>query len=304
MKTLVVGGRGFIGRYTARAFATAGFEVSGIGHGAWPSHNEWGVANWTDVHVSVASLLNRADQIDVIVNCAGSGNVGYSFQNPLEDFDKNVRTTVEILEFVRLYSPKTIVLSISSAGVYGQSHTIPTPETATPRPVAPYGVNKWVSEELCRSYVSHFGLSVAVIRPFSVYGPGLRKQLLWDACRKLSAGKCLFFGTGKETRDWIHVTDVSRLLLTLATCNFGGFQILNAGTGRKTSNERILELLAHNLGVSDQISFAGQIRRGDPEHYCADVSTSLALGWLAEMKVEDGIAEYARWYQNDISNWG
>ena len=79
---------------------------------------------------------------------------------------------------------------VSSAAVYGPGHEGPIGEDARLDPASPYGCHKLVMELLCRSYARSFGVSIVLLRLFSVYGEGLQKQLLWDLCSKLARNRC------------------------------------------------------------------------------------------------------------------
>lgn len=209
---LITGAAGFIGRYAAYEFSRNGWYVSGIGWGEWPDCNSYGLSAWNNSDVNITSLLEFADKPDVIVHCAGGASVGFSVEHPAADFDMTVRTTSHVLEFIRLHSPATRLVYPSSAAVYGQVKNLPITEDTPLNPMSPYGLHKQMAESLCQLYSLQFGVLSAVVRLFSIYGNGLHKQLLWDACQKFSSGKNIFFGTGKEVRDWLHVEDAARLL--------------------------------------------------------------------------------------------
>ncbi|TDA81588.1 SDR family oxidoreductase, partial [Halomonas marinisediminis] len=85
--------------------------------------------------------------------------------------------------------------------------------SARPNPMSPYGFSKLSAELLAQEYSQCFGVNSISVRPFSLYGPGLKKQLLWDACNKFSKGIGEFFGTGEEVRDWLHVEDASSMIV-------------------------------------------------------------------------------------------
>src|SRR6185369_12011275 len=97
---LITGASGFIGRHVARHFAADGWLVTGVGHGSWTREEweGWGLSRWQSGNISVDLMRAVAGATNVIVHCAGSGSVGYSFGNPLEDFQRNVDTTVQALE--------------------------------------------------------------------------------------------------------------------------------------------------------------------------------------------------------------
>ena len=118
-------------------------------------------------------------------------------------------------------------------------------------PVSPYGVHKKIAEDLCRSYGQHFKIASCVIRLFSVYGVRLRKQLLWDECLKLSKNEITFFGTGQETRDWLHIHDVVNLLFTAAEHASSHCPTVNGGTGVGVSSAGVEDGGACNSKLSN-----------------------------------------------------
>jgi len=297
LNALVTGAYGFVGRHVARALAKEGHVVTGIGHGTWgrDEWRRWGVETWHNCDVTPDALVTYAGKPDLIAHCAGSGSVPYSMSHPRQDFERNVSTTLGVLEFLRIHVPGGRLVIPSSAGVYGLVETMPIPVAAPLNPVSPYGVHKKIVEDLARSYARHFGLNVAVVRLFSVYGVGLRKQLLWDACAKFIRGEADFHGAGTETRDWLHVEDAARLLILAAQAATPKCSLVNGGTGVATRNSEILEMLARHVAPGLAPRFSGQTRAGDPQHYRADISETLRLGWRPEHRLEPEIAAYADW---------
>src|SRR6202011_562447 len=103
----------------------------------------------------------------------------------------------------------------SSAAVYGAHGPGPIPETCPLLPVSPYGSHERYAEELCLLAARRYGLGCAIIRFFSLYGAGRRKQILWDIGRKLidNPPGIQLFGSGEETRDFVYVEDAVELVL-------------------------------------------------------------------------------------------
>ena len=302
MKTgtvLITGAYGFIGRHVARLYGEKGWKVLAMGHGGWSREewNDWNIDEWHTCDITIDSLLTYAGEPDVIVHCAGGGSVGFSVSHPFQDYERTVNTTAHVLEFVRLHAPKAAVVYPSSAGVYGTVKTIPILEETSLSPVSPYGVHKIMSEDLCRSYGRHFGVSSAVVRLFSVYGTGLRKQLLWDSCIKLSSNETTFFGTGKETRDLLHIQDASRLLFAAGEHASPKCPVVNGGSGTGTEVRAIVTEIFSGFKRTDQPVFTGSTRPGDPEHYAADITRALAWGWRPKVDWISGVREYAAWFQ-------
>jgi len=297
---LVTGAYGFIGRNVAKHFANAGWIVAGIGHGSWAREEwrQWGISEWHTADITTEALLTYAGSPDVIVHCAGSGSVGFSMTHPQQDFQRTVGTAVAVLEFVRLHAPQTRIVYPSSAGVYGAAAKLPISESDPLAPVSPYGVHKTISEKMCSSYARHFGVSVAVVRLFSVYGIGLRKQLLWDACTKIGCGENVFFGSGMETRDWLHVGDAASLLAAAGEHASAACPVVNGGSGQGEFVRDVLAELFAAFGRSDAPQFSGTARAGDPANYVANIARARAWGWQPQTAWRTGIREYANWFKS------
>jgi UDP-glucose 4-epimerase len=209
---LVTGANGFLGRHVALFFARKGHTVLGMGHGEWSREEweQWGLSAWHRADVTLGTLKQHAGIPSAIVHCAGGGSVSFSIEDPIADFERTVVTTAHVLEYVRLAAPFCRVVYPSSASVYGTVEKLPIREDCHAAPISQYGVHKLMAEQMVASYARQFRTSAAVVRLFSVYGCGLRKQLLWDACRKFANSDHIFMGSGEEVRDWLHVEDAAR----------------------------------------------------------------------------------------------
>ncbi len=282
-RTIVTGAKGFIGKAVSRVLRAAGHEVQ-----------EAGTSTVSDPlsAESVASL----GTFDLLVHCAGGSSVSASVDSPQVEFAKSVPPFTLLLDHIRKHTPHARVVLLSSAAVYGDAAERPTPETAAIAPVSPYGVHKRMCELSCNSYGNMYGVASIVLRLFSVYGAGLRKQLLWDAAQKSRRGDLAFAGTGDETRDWLHVDDAAALVLAAAPHATPEVPILNGAAGEGVTVRRVLELLLRELG-SGAPTFSGVARPGDPRHYCADVRAARDLGWAPRVELAKGIADYAAWFR-------
>jgi UDP-glucose 4-epimerase len=297
--TLVTGAYGFVGRHVARALAARGAHVVGIGHGSWgrDEWRRWGVAEWHTADVTVETLTTYAGEPEQVFHCAGSGSVAFSMTHPQQDFQRTVGSTLAVLEYLRVQRPHARLVIPSSAGVYGAATRMPIATDDALHPTSPYGVHKKMAEELCGSYARHFGLRVALVRLFSVYGAGIRKQLLWDACSKLSQGTLMFAGTGLETRDWLHVDDAARLMMCAAEHASANCPVVNGGVGEAVCIRDVVQLIAARLGIAGQPQFSGQSRAGDPTHYHADVRSALAWGWAPQHDRVSEMQRYVDWFK-------
>lgn len=316
-RILITGAHGFIGRNLARHLAGEGHTVSGLGHGTWPPSDAdlWGISAWINGDVvpgNLALIKRDTGTPDVIFHLAGGSSVGAAVQNPREDFFRTVVSAAELLDWTRLEAPQAAIVAISSAAVYGAGHDGPISEDAPLTPYSPYGHHKRIMEELCRAYTEGYGLRIAVARLFSVYGPGLRKQLLWDICAKLAANpqKLELGGTGGELRDWTHIDDVVRALSTIAPLASASMPVLNVGTGIGTSVERIASLMTRHWRNADAVQqtaerpqpetpvdFSGASRPGDPFSLIANAKPLSDHGFRFARDLDDGLRLYVAWYR-------
>jgi UDP-glucose 4-epimerase len=283
MNALVTGGRGFLGTAIVRALRAAGYAVE--------------VAATS----SRSDFLDRARvralaPFDVLIHCAGSSSVGASLADPHGDFEKTVPPLALLLDSVRTRAAQTRVVLLSSAAVYGNAAELPTPESCPVAPVSPYGFHKRMCEELCLSYGRNYGVASVILRLFSVYGPGLRKQLFWDACRKARAAETLFAGTGDEERDWLHVDDAAALVVASLSHAVSDAPVINGASGVGVRVRDAIDQIYRELEAGPA-RFSGAIRAGDPNRYVADITRARALGWSPRIDIQRGIAEYVAWFR-------
>jgi UDP-glucose 4-epimerase len=295
---LVTGGLGFIGRHVCRHFRSQGHRVIGIGHGnaAEAEAGEAGLCRWQPADVSRRSLEALAEPIDMIVHCAGSSLVAASFSDPDAEFRKSVGAAIEVLDFARNQARRPRIVVLSSAAVYGVVAQLPIDEDAPLHPISPYGKSKLAIEQCCQQHGRDHGLEIAIVRLFSVYGRGLRKQLFWDACQKLARGDGRFGGTGDERRDWLHVDDAVRLTDAAMRWASAAVPIVNGGTGHAIKvRDALTQLRGLWSASAPQITFSGEARPGDPPGYEADVTRAHALDWAPAQAFAEGLADYVSW---------
>jgi UDP-glucose 4-epimerase len=308
MTMWVTGVNGFIGRHLVRALADAGHVVHGIGRGGFEDADRQrvGLGQWQNGEIDAANLdalAARSGPPLTIFHLAGGASVGLSIAQPLEDFSSTVLSTARLLEWLRGSAPDCRLIVASSAAVYGAEHKGPIPETAEPVPMSPYGQHKLMMEQLCRSYAVTFGIRSTAVRLFSVYGPDLRKQLLWDICSRLQRNPQTLElgGTGAEIRDWTDVRDVIRLLIKLGDLpQPETFRVINGGSGRGTSVAEIADMLIENWGSSVAVRYSGVVRAGDPVSLLADDASLRRLPFDWQISIDRGIADYVSWFKGQV----
>lgn len=305
---LVTGAAGFLGSHMAARLARSGWHVLGIGNGLLSKDQQTaiGIRHWQAGSVqadSIDNLIRDHGTPELVVHAAGGASVRAAEENAEADRQRTVASTAALLDALRHRAPDTCLLLPSSAAVYGNDHDTPIVEAAAVTPISAYGRHKRQAEELCLEAATHGSLRLAIIRFFSLYGAGLRKQIFWDLWNKMGRGGTLILGgTGDETRDFMHIDDATRLLLHVAPHTSPKTPIIvNGGTGRATTIREATLLMERLCGSTAQLSFSGEARQGDPAHLVADVTRLEKLGYSHTVTLPDGLADYARWLNGDAS---
>ena len=301
----ITGAHGFIGRHLARECRARGWSVAGVGHGAWDEGEaeRWGLSHWVrgEVRLETLELLAAtAPAPDFIFHLAGGSSVGLSVAAPDEDFRRTVTSTSETLRWMTGASARSVLVLASSAAVYGTAGPKRIPESQPCVPCSPYGQHKRIAEMLGLSFARRGEARVRIVRMFSVYGPHLRKQLLWDLCMRLSKAppELLLSGTGAETRDFLHVEDAARLLADRATRpEEDPSPIVNGGTGVATSVRELAERVVAAWGRATPVRFNARTRPGDPSSLVADIRAARAAGWAPRVPLAEGVEGYVSWFR-------
>ena len=176
MKILVTGGCGFIGSHLAERLAGQGHEVI-----VMDNLSSGDVRNLApgirlaemDIRDSQAGGFILQERPEVIYHLAAQIDVRKSEEDPFLDTDINIKGSVNILKsFASLEGKKKLVFASTGGAIYGDTDTIPTPETVEPFPLCPYGISKLAVEKYLFYYSSFYGLDFTVLRFANVYGPG------------------------------------------------------------------------------------------------------------------------------------
>ncbi len=214
----------------------------------------------------------------------------------------NVNGTCILFEQARLAGVRRIVIA-SSAAVYGDSNQLPLSETTPARPLSPYAASKAANEIYAAMYTHAFGLQVAALRYFNVYGPRQRPDSMYAAAvpifirRRLDGLPATIFGDGKQTRDLIYVGDVVRANLVAAEHDAAPGQVFNVCTGRETSLLDLLEVLDQLCPGSPSPVFA-EPRPGDIYKSLGSPARALELlGFRAGTALADGLRATLEWMQ-------
>lgn len=286
LSALVLGGTGFIGHHlvdelTARHELFADVQATG---------------RIRDGHAINIDLLEECREPDVVYWAAGSASVAASLQDPKQDYSLNIPPLKAVLEQLESRWQRTRLVFLSSAAVYGLSGSNATSTASSLQPISPYGKHKVLSEQMIQASNAGQNGRCHIIRPFSVYGPGLNRQLFWDALEKIRGKNFDFFGSGQEFRDWVYVDDLVKLMADVAIFPERFPKTLNAGSGQGISIESTLGQLFKTLQSGEKPRFSGLAKAGDPDQLVADADEQQQYSDYFVTSLETGLRHYVAWY--------
>lgn len=289
-RVLITGINGFIGN-AAKEYFDRKYDVYGIDIVGEANDKQFIVDMKTG---DLRELLQRI-QPDVIIHAAGGANVSKSVEFPKTDFENCVEVFYNLLDSIRISKIKTKVIFLSSAAVYGNAKQLPISEDTELNPISPYGLHKRMCEEIGEYYKCHYGMDICVLRIFSVYGPGLKKQIMWDMFQKfMGNGKIELFGTGDESRDFIYIDDFLRSIEIVMNTETE-HTIYNIANGEAVTIREVAETFSQAMCGENRESFNNEVREGDPRFWKADITRIKALGYQPEIELKDGIERYIEW---------
>ncbi len=180
-----------------------------------------------------------------------------------------------------------------------------TRETKPLIPTSIYAITKRDHEELALVTGAAYGIPTVALRFFNVYGPGQALSNPYTGVAAIFASRLLngrppvIFEDGRQSRDFIHVSDIVQgILLALESDDAVG-KAVNLGTGRVTTVDDVAHALAQGLGVEVEPERTGQYRAGDIRHCYADTSRAEELlGFRAAVRLEDGMADLISWLRD------
>ncbi|MEM2930165.1 MAG: NAD-dependent epimerase/dehydratase family protein [Thermoproteota archaeon] len=296
MRILITGGAGFIGHNLAIHLKNRGFEVkvldslersTGL---AVKKLEEAGVPVTRAEVTSMDDVKNALKSVDAIVHAAAYTDVAESMENPMLYLEKNVLGAASVIE-ASLKTGVGLFIYLSSAAVYGDPVRLPVDENHPTDPLSPYGLSKLMGEDTTK-FFSRLGLKYVVLRLFNVYGPGQNAAYAGVITRFMERVRNglppVVYGDGEQTRDFIHVNDVSQAVeLAIMTRHLN--QVFNIGAGKPVRIRDLAGLVMRLHGVEGEPVYAAR-RPGDIKHSYADVSKAKSLlGFEPRIGLEEGL---------------
>jgi UDP-glucose 4-epimerase len=320
MKILVTGGAGFIGSHIVDAYIKRGHDVVVVDDLS-TGQRQFVNAEARLVELNIGTEEVRLDQLfkqerfDLVNHHAAQVDPRVSVANPCLDANSNIIGTLNLLQCCVRYDVRQFIF-ISSGGVlYGNAERLPTSEESPKLPLSPYGVSKLAVEHYLFSHRLNWGINYLALRYANVYGPRQTPKseatVISTFVRQMLKNETpIIFGDGKQTRDYIFITDVvaanllaSEQLTKLNRSTPGQLDDLafNIGTGLEISVNEIFLLLRQHLDFRGEPQLAparnGEILRSALSYAKAEK----LLGFRPKMDLKTGLRETIAWLQADRS---
>ncbi len=269
---LVTGATGFIGRHLVAALASKNVTIL--------CHSQ------ADGDISRDPLTYP--DIGHVFHLAGKTFVPESWERPFEFYAVNVLGTVNVLELCR---SRAASLTLISSYVYGTPAYLPIREDHPVTAWNPYCQTKLMAEDVARYYARQFGVKVAIVRPFNIYGPGQDSRFLLPTliAQMLDSSDEIRVADLRPKRDYLHVSDLVALLIAAFEKRAGG--VFNAGSGTSVGIAELVQEISRAAGRDKPLRSEGRPREQEVLDTVADIAKARAeLEWQPSVGLRVGIA--------------
>ncbi len=320
-RALVTGCAGFIGSAVARALLDRGDEVVGLDNfdpfyarslkeENLQSLRTYAGFSFSEVDVCSHQAIDELFALHrprTVYHLAALAGVRPSLREPARYAAVNVEGTVNLLEAARRIEGLRFILA-SSSSVYGNSCTAPFSEDdRVDSPISPYAATKRAAELIAHTYSSVYGMPIACLRFFTVYGPAQRPDLaIMKFMRLIARGEDIpRFGSASTSRDYTYIDDIVRGVLASAERigqdDIGQFRIWNLGNSSPVQLGDLIDMIAQVVGKPARVS-SQPMQPGDVDQTWADLSRSERdLGYQPVMPFRDGLERQWNWLKPRLS---
>ena len=311
MKILITGGAGFIGSHLCEKYVKEGHTVICLDN--FMSGNLMHIRHLLDYRnfklikgdIRDFELLEKIMRdINVVFHLAAQIHVDRSYIEPKLTYDVNVMGTQNVLEAARMFDAKKIIHA-STSEVYGSAQYVPIDEKHPLNAPHPYGASKIAADRMCYAYIQTYGMNIAIMRLFNVFGPrqrdvGYGGVISIFTRRVLSNIPPIIYGDGMQTRDYTYIADAVRAYDLVLNHNEPITEPINFGTGKEVSINDLADKIIELCGKKGEIEPVHvEPRIGEVKRLIADATKAKnMLGWEPKYKLEEGLKEFIQWYKN------
>jgi len=306
---LLTGAAGFIGWETAKRLLAGGRRVLGVDNlndyydvrlkeyrlEDLKGHEKFSFYRADIEDLQALEGIFRENRIDGVVNLAARAGVRYSIENPFVYMTTNACGTLNLLELMRKYGVKKIILASTSSLYAGQKMPF-SEELPVNTPISPYAASKKAAEVMIYSYHYLFGIDASVVRYFTVYGPAGRPDMsMFRFMKWIDEGdELVLYGDGSQSRDFTFVSDIAEG--TVRALKPVGFEIINLGNSRPHELAEMISLVEHYLGKKARVR-REPFQKTDMMATWADIGKAKRLlDWEPQIPLSEGIGKTVDWY--------
>ena len=239
----------------------------------------------------------RENKIDVVIHLAAMAGVRPSIENPILYQEVNCIGTQNLLEVMKEYGVKNLVMA-SSSSVYGNNKKVPFKETD----IVDYAITKKSNEVMTHVYHKLFNMNVIMLRFFTVYGPRQRPDLAINKFTRLMLNdeEVTMFGDGTTSRDYTYIDDIVSGIyssINYVLNNKDVYEIVNLGNSSPVSLKEMINTIAEVLDKEPKIKEM-PMQQGDVNITYADISKAKEmLNYDPKTPFKEGIEKFVKWYK-------
>lgn len=314
-RVLVTGAGGFIGSHLTERLVELGATTRALVH--YRSDGGWGWLDHMPVKDAVEVIpgeLSDRDSVHqamqdqkVVFHLGALIAIPYSYQAPASFVQTNVVGTLNVLQAARDVGVRRVVHT-STSEVYGTARTVPIAETHPLQGQSPYAATKIGADKLAEAFHRSYGLPLVTVRPFNTFGPRqsgraviptIITQCLTDGVVRL--------GNTNPTRDMNYISDIIEGFLQAAMVDAAVGRAINLGSGRETSVQALVEMIAQRIGTSvelEQETVRVRPEESEVERLVADATLAhTLLGWQPSVALEEGLDLTVAWVREHLDEY-
>ena len=306
MNILITGSLGFIStNLILQLSKNNSYTLIGIDSGISESSNKRYTSQFCNHHFidlkNKNQICNILKDVDLVIHLAARGNVIESIEDPILNFESNVKSTLNLLECMREMKVKKLIFSSTGGALIGNCMP-PVNELSVPKPISPYGASKLACEGYISSYSESFGIKSIVLRFGNVYGPYSfhKKGVLnkWINCA-INDTPIKIYGDGNSSRDYINVEDlcngINLTIEHLGRKDIENNNIFHLANNQETTLNELLAILSKVSGKNMKVNYFPR-RKGEVMRNFADIkkATNL-LGFKPLISLDEGLKNLYEW---------
>jgi len=244
-------------------------------------------------------LIKKKIRPNIIFHCAGSGLVGINKISNSIHKKKNLESTKNLIKFINKIKLKNSkIIFLSSQSVYGKVSGNKISESNPTVPISSYGKTKLLAEKKIMKITNN---RVIVLRLFSIYGIGLKKQILWDACCKFKKKDTKFRGNGQEKRDFLNINDLIKLIKKIIVSNGNNKnELYNVGSGAGIKIRNLLLKLKSIYKLDKKLFFLENQKKSEHQDYISSNKKIIQnFKWKISKNLYQELKQYVRWFKKN-----